>query len=98
MAPDVGACLIEGVQQADRVDLGHALGDLFRGEPLDCGRLVGRTLRAPGWLAPENLGDDAAAGVLVDARELVDLDVDAGLFPDLAADPASGDSSPGGTG
>lgn len=76
VAPDVGACFIEGVQQADRVDLEHALGDPFRGEPLDCGRLVGRALRAPGRLAPEDHGDDTAAGVLVDARELVGLDTD----------------------
>lgn len=87
VAPDVGACL--GVQQADRVDLGHALSDLFRGERLDCGRLIGRALRASGGVAPKGHGDDAAARVLVDARELVDLDVDASLFPDLAAAPSS---------
>lgn len=54
MAPNVRACLIEGVQQLDRVDLGHALGDLFRGEPLDCGRLVERAMSTTGELTPRH--------------------------------------------
>lgn len=38
----------------------------------------------PGRLAAEDQGDDASRRVLVDPGELVDLDVDARFFPDLA--------------
>lgn len=40
-----GARVVQGVQEADGEDLGHLLGDLFRGEPRDCGR---KTLPLPG--------------------------------------------------
>src|SRR5690606_26597023 len=71
-------------QEPDRVDLGHALADLVGREPRDCRRLAGRALDPAGRLAAEDQGNDASSRVLVDAGELVDLDVDACLFPDFA--------------
>lgn len=86
MAPYVGAAAVQGVQESDCVDLCHALADLVRREPLDGCRLAGRALGATGWLAAEDQGHDAAGRVLVDAGQLVDLDVDARLLQDLAGD------------
>lgn len=86
MAADVWACVVQGVQEADRVDLGHLLGHLFRGEPCDRGRFLRGALGSARRLAAEDQGDDASGRVLVDPGELVHLDVDARLLQDLAAD------------
>lgn len=40
VAPHVGAVAVQGVQEADRVDLGHAVADLVGCEPGDGGRLA----------------------------------------------------------
>lgn len=71
VAPNVRACLIEGVQQVDRVDLGHALSDLFRGEPLDW-RSTRRTCAQyhRGAHTERPRGDDTTGHVRVDARRL----------------------------
>lgn len=90
MAADMRAGTVQGIQEPDCVDLGHALCDLFGREPVDGCGLVGGAFGAAGGLAAEDQGDDAAGGVLVDPGELVDLDVDAGLFPDLAPDAVLG--------
>lgn len=84
MASHVGPVPVECVQQSDRVDLGHPLGDLVWREPADRGRFAGRALASAGGLASENQGNDAPRGVLVDPGELVHLDVDARLLQDLA--------------
>lgn len=84
MASHVGSVPVEGIQQSDRVDLGHPLGHLVRREPADRGRFAGRPLASAGGLAPEDQGDDASGDVLVDPGELVHLDVDARLLLDLA--------------
>lgn len=84
VASHVGSVPVERIQQSDRVDLGHPLGDLVRREPADRGRFAGRALASAGGLAPEDQGHDAARGVLVDPCELVHLDVDARLLQDLA--------------
>lgn len=49
MAPHVGPVPVECVQQPDRVDLGHPLGDLVRREPADRGRFTGRPLAPAAW-------------------------------------------------
>lgn len=84
MASHMGPVPVDGVQQSDRVDLGHPLGDFVRREPADRGRFAGRLLASAGGLASEDQGHDAARGVLVDPGELVHLDVDACLLQDLA--------------
>lgn len=84
MASHMGPVPVEGIQQSDRVDLGHPLGDLVRREPADRGRFAGRPLASAGGLASEDQGHDASGGVLVDPGELVHLDVDARLLQDLA--------------
>lgn len=46
MAPDVRTRSVQCVEQADRVDLGHPLADLFGREPVNCSRLCGCSLNA----------------------------------------------------
>lgn len=84
MAPYVGAVAVQGVQEPDRVDLGHALADLVGCKPGDGRRLARCALGSAGGFAAEDQGHDAAGRVLVDAGEFVHLDVDAGLLQDLA--------------
>lgn len=84
MNADVGAAAVEGVQEADGEGFRHAGGDLVRGEPGDCCRLVGGAFGAACGFAAEDQGDDGAGHVLVDAGEFVHLDFDACLLQDLA--------------
>lgn len=84
VASHVRACPVQGVQEPDRVDLGHGLRHLLGREPGDRRRLAGGALFAADRLAAEDQSHDASCRVLVDPGELVDLDVDARLFPDLA--------------
>ncbi len=84
MAAHVWAVAVQGVQEADGKHLGHAFRHLVGREPRDRRRLVGRPLRAAGWLAAEDQGHDASGRVLVDPRQLVHLDLDACLLQDLA--------------
>lgn len=86
MASHVRARPVQGIQEPDRVDLGHGLRDLVGREPGDGRRFAGGAFFAAYRLAAEDQGHDASCRVLVDPGELVHLDVDARLFPDLASD------------
>jgi hypothetical protein len=74
-----------GVEDSDGVGLGGQLADVvFAGPPEGRGLVVSSQVPA-GDLAAEDQGDDATVHVLVDAGELVGLDVEAGFLAGLAA-------------
>ena len=75
---------LKSVQEANCVNLGYALWYLFWGEPLHGRRLGGWELDSSSWFAAEYQGNNPAIHVLINARELFHLDVDAGLLQDLA--------------
>jgi hypothetical protein len=82
-----GWCLVGsvGVQEAVGEDLCRQVGHLVRRNPAEgAGFGIGGELTAED-VAAEGEGDDAAGHVLVDAGELVGLDVQAGFFLNLAA-------------
>src|SRR5215831_11437621 len=79
------AFAMKRVQDADCVSLGHQPGGLGLGDPAKVGDPPVCAHHAASDLAAENQGDDATGLVLVDAAEGGGLDVEAGLFPDLAA-------------
>ncbi len=66
----------QGVRDPDRVDLGHAVDDLGRGQPGDRRRLVRQALVAACRVAAEDQGEDAPGGVLVDAGQPVGADAE----------------------
>jgi hypothetical protein len=80
---------IHRVEDADGVYLGDSSDDLVTGEPLDGSGLVGWARLTGDGLGAEDECDDAKAEVLVDAGELLDLDLDASFLERFPAAPAS---------
>ena len=56
MASDMRACPVEGIQEPDRVDLGHVLADLVGRQPLHGRGLVRRALLAARGLSEVGFG------------------------------------------
>jgi hypothetical protein len=85
--------LAHRVEESCGVGLGSELADVCFVSPAESGYLVIGGELAAGDLTAEDQGDDAAGHVLVDAGERVGLDVESGLFADLAAPEMSGDAT-----
>lgn len=92
MAPHVGADAIQGIRDPYRESLGHALANFVGRESLNGGCFTRRTLGAGCWLAAEDQGHDAKVHVLVDARELADVDLDASFSRTSRTTPVCGSS------
>lgn len=80
-----GRFVAEGIGDADGSGLGHVARCFIDGEPGDLLCFIGRMGVPADNAAPEGAGHDAPEHVLVDARKLLGLDLDAGLFQDFSS-------------
>lgn len=76
----------EGIGDADGVCRVHQVRDLSGVRPADGDCLGAVGVGCVEGVAAEDERDDSGVEVLVDASQSLDLDVDAGLLADLAAD------------
>lgn len=83
MASDVWAVAVQGVQQSDREDFGHALADLAGRKRFDRAGLRGTCARCRRRACSGRPGHGVSGRVLADPGEFVHLRPDAGLLWNL---------------